>query len=210
MTPEEPVNPATPAPEPTMVAGHGHARGGTTLDPTKDEILAGYARARRELDARLGSASAEDLRRRSNGTKWTNEELLFHLVFGYMVVRALLPLVRVVSRLPVPVGRAFAAVLNAGTRPFDVVNYWGSRAASLVYDRRRMGRKLDKTIASLSRQLEHETAASLARWMPFPDRWDPFFAPRMTLNDVYAYPTLHFDFHAKQLSLPPTPHEEPS
>ncbi len=25
----------------------------------------------------------------------------------------------------------------------------------------------------------------------------------MTLNDVYAYPTLHFDFHAKQLTLPP-------
>ena len=37
--------------------------------------------------------------------------------------------------------------------------------------------------------------------MPFPDRWHPFFSPLMTLNDVYAYPTLHFDFHAKQLSL---------
>lgn len=24
----------------------------------------------------------------------------------------------------------------------------------------------------------------------------------MTLADVYAYPTLHFDFHARQLSLP--------
>lgn len=151
----------------------------------------------------LARASAEDLRRRSYGTKWTNEELLFHLVFGYMVVRALLPLVRIVSRLPKPAGRAFAAVLNAGTGPFDVVNYWGSRVASRVYNRRRMGRKLGKTIASLSRQLEHETVRTLSRSMPFPDRWDPFFAPLMTLNDVYAYPTLHFDFHARQLSLPP-------
>ena len=182
--------------------------GGTTLDPTKDEILAGYGRARQELDARLGSASSEDLRRQSNGTKWTNEELLFHLVFGYMVVRALLPLVRIVSRLPKPIGRAFAAVLNAGTGPFDAANYWGSRAASRVYNRRRMGRKLEKTIASLSRQLEHETAGTLSRSMPFPDRWDPFFTPRMTLNDVYAYPTLHFDFHARQLSLPPTQQNE--
>ena len=41
--------------------------------------------------------------------------------------------------------------------------------------------------------------------MPFPDRWDPFFAPTMTLNDVYAYPTLHFDFHARQLSLSQPP-----
>jgi hypothetical protein len=64
-----------------------------------------------------------------------------------------------------------------------------------------MSRKLDKTIAALSRRLEHENSQSLARSMPFPDRWDPFFTPLMTLNDVYAYPTRHFDFHAKQLSL---------
>lgn len=186
--------------------GYGGRTDGNTLDATKDEILSGYSRARRELDAWLGGATAEDLRRTSNGTKWTNEELLFHMVFGYMVVRALLPLVRVVSRLPRPVGKAFAAVLNAGTRPFDVVNYWGSRAAPLVYNKRRMGRKLEKTIASLSGQLERETPYALSRSMPFPDRWDPFFATLMTLNDVYAYPTLHFDFHAKQLSLPPTQH----
>jgi len=171
------------------------------VDPTRDEILAGYSRARRDLGALLQGAAPADLQRRSDGTRWTNEELLFHMVFGYMVVRALLPLVHVVGRLPRPVGRAFAAVLNAGTRPFDVVNYWGSRAAARVYNTRRMSRKLDKTIAALSRRLEHENSKSLARSMPFPDRWDPFFTPLMTLNDVYAYPTLHFDFHARQLSL---------
>ena len=174
------------------------------MNPTRAEIWAGYSRALRELDAWLASATPEDLRRRSNGTKWTNEELLFHMVFGYMVVRALLPLVRIVSGLPAPAGKAFAAVLNAGTRPFDVVNYWGSRAAATVFNHRRMARKLQKTIASLSRQLDRETPGSLSSSMPFPDRWDPFFAPVMSLNDVYAYPTLHFDFHAKQLSHPPT------
>ena len=171
------------------------------MEPTKADILAGYGRARRALDHWLGSASVADLRRKSNGTRWSNEELLFHMVFGYMVVRALLPMVHVISRLPKPVGTAFAAVLNAGTRPFDVVNYWGSRAASLVYNKQRMGRKLDKTIIAISRRLEGESPASLARSMPFPDRWDPFFAPSMTLNDVYAYPTFHFDFHARQLTL---------
>jgi hypothetical protein len=172
------------------------------MNPTKAEIVAGYSRAQRELEVRLAGVTTEDLRRRSNGTKWTNEELLFHMVFGYMVVRALLPLVRMVSRLPESAGRAFAAVLNAGTRPFDVVNYWGSRAAATVFNRRRMARKLGKTTAALSRQLDRQTPGSLARSMPFPDKWDPFFKPLMSLNDVYAYPTLHFDFHAKQLSLP--------
>jgi hypothetical protein len=36
--------------------------------------------------------------------------------------------------------------------------------------------------------------------MSFPDRWDPFFTPWMSVADVYAYPVLHFDFHATQLS----------
>lgn len=171
------------------------------MDELDEEIVAGYRRARRELEAHLAHATPAQLRERSAGTKWTNEELLFHMVFGYMVVRALLPLVRFVSRLPRPVGRAFARALDASTRPFDVVNYWGSRAAALVYNRRRMGRKLAKTTRALAERLERETPASLARTMDFPSSWDPFFAPRMSLADLYAYPTLHFNFHARQLSL---------
>jgi hypothetical protein len=173
------------------------------MEPTKEQIVAGYDRAAVELREWLATASVADLRRRSSGTRWTNEELLFHMVFGYMVVRALLPLVRVVSALPAPVGGAFARVLNAGTRPFDVVNYWGSRAAALVYNRDRMGRKLDRTLSALSHRLERENTGSQLRSMAFPDKWDPFFKPRMTIHDVYAYPTHHFDFHARQLSLRP-------
>lgn len=171
------------------------------MEPTKEEILAGYRRARDDLDQWLTAATAEEFRRKSNGTRWTNEELLFHMVFGYMVVRALLPLVHLISRLPAPVGKAFAALLNAGTRPFDVINYWGSKSAALYFNRRRMARKLQKTIDAITRSLERESPASLSRSMAFPDRWDPFFAPSMTLNDVYAYPTQHFDFHGRQLSL---------
>ncbi|HEY8701995.1 MAG TPA: DinB family protein [Arthrobacter sp.] len=165
-----------------------------------EEILAGYGRCLRNLESWLESAAPADLRRPTNGTRWTNEQLLFHMVFGFMVVRALLPLVHAVSRLPQPLARGFAAVLNAGTAPFDLVNYWGSRAASLVYNKRRMGRKLEKTITVLSRRLQRESSGSLARSMPFPTRWDPFFTPTMTVKDVYAYPTKHFDFHASQLS----------
>jgi hypothetical protein len=171
------------------------------VEPTEDEIMAGYGRARADLERWLAGATAADLGSKSNGTKWTNEELLFHMVFGYMVVRSLLPLVHLISRLPAPVGKAFAALLNAGTRPFDVINYWGSRSAAVYFNKRRMARKLDKTINAITRTLKRESTTSLSRSMPFPDRWDPFFAPTMTLNDVYAYPTKHFDFHAHQLSL---------
>lgn len=77
-----------------------------------------------------------------------------------MDVRALLPLVRVVSRLPRRANVVFAVVLNAGTRLFDVVNYWGSRAAALVFNRRKMGRKLDRTIKALPPRLENESSAA--------------------------------------------------
>lgn len=36
----------------------------------------------------------------TEGTRWTNEQLLFHVVFGYLVVQRLLVLVRVLSHLP--------------------------------------------------------------------------------------------------------------
>jgi len=166
----------------------------------------------REMDDRqailqhlLSSADAATLHRRSNGTRWTNEQLLFHMVFGYMIVRALLILVRIFWRLPAPVSRAFAAVLNFATPPFHVVNYWGSRFAALTFNRRRMGGQFDRVVVSLQRHLRRGSANSLALSMRFPTRWNPFFTSTMTLAEVYHYPTQHFDFHRRQLSRPLAP-----
>ena len=74
------------------------------------------------------------------------------MVFGYMVVQRLLVLVRVFSRLPDTFSRVFARALNAATAPFDVINYYGSCAAALVYNRHRMCAKMDRVIASLQRK----------------------------------------------------------
>lgn len=175
----------------------------------RDAITVEMSAASQHLRARLQSMSPEQLRMPSQGTRWTNEQLLFHMVFGYMVVRVLLGLVRVVSRLPQPLGRAFAAGLDACTMPFDFVNYWGSRFAAIVYNRTRMAAKFDRVVASLLRRLDRETTESLARAMPYPTRWDPFFKPLMTLADLYHYPTQHFWFHDRQLrGQPPTPRPE--
>ena len=79
------------------------------MEPTKAEIVAEYSRARDALDGWLESATAADLRRRSNETRWTNDELLFHIVFGYMIVCTLLPMVHVA----LPVG-AFETLFFRG------------------------------------------------------------------------------------------------
>ncbi|WP_205876767.1 DinB family protein [Mycobacterium camsae] len=139
----------------------------------------------------------------TRGTRWTNEQLLFHMVFGYLVTQRLLVLVRLLGRLPDPVSRIFAGTLNAASRPFHVVNYYGSCAAALVYNRRRMGPKFDRVIASLQRGLARESDGDLRRGMYYPTRWDPFFSVYMTLEDTYRYPGLHFDFHRDQLALSP-------
>lgn len=157
-------------------------------------------RARARFHRLLSSMSDDDWAKASRGTRWTNEQLLFHMVFGYMVVQRLLTLVRVFGRLPDGVGRVFARTLDAGTVPFHAVNYYGSCAAALYYHRGRMGAKMDRVIDSLQRSLAHERDSDFLRGMHYPTRWDPFFQDYMTLEDVYRYPGRHFDFHERQLS----------
>lgn len=181
----------------TGVAGPG-------IPPAVDRtaIAAQLEGARQDLHALLAGTTGEQLRRRSSGTRWTNEQLLFHMVFGFLVVRRLLPLVRLVSRLPAPVGRGFARLLDLACRPFHAVNYLGSCGGALVFNRHRMGPLCDRTIAALTTSLKQESEQVLARGMPFPTSWDPCFAAFMTLEAVYSYPVLHYRHHRGQLSLP--------
>ncbi|MFI5615464.1 DinB family protein [Amycolatopsis sp. NPDC051903] len=166
----------------------------------RDTVHEAWERDRIAFHALIAHATEEDLRRRSRGTKWTNRQLLFHLLLGYQVVRALRPLVQVVGRLPRPVGRAFARGLNAATTPFDTINYLGSCGGGLI-GTRRMGRWLDHIVARLHRSLDRATDADLARGMHYPTRWDPFFTDYMSLADIYAFPAQHFAFHQRQLTL---------
>ncbi|MFF7441533.1 DinB family protein [Streptomyces sp. NPDC008122] len=158
-------------------------------------------RARTAFRRLLGTATEAELRRRTDGTLWTNEQLLFHMPFGYVLIRPLLVLMRVSSRLPNRIGRAFAGLLNAATRPFDVVNHLGPVGAVRVPGPRRMVATFDRVVADPHRRLDSETESGLARGMPCPDRRDPFFRNYMTVADLYRYPNQRFDFHRRQLTL---------
>jgi hypothetical protein len=158
-------------------------------------------RVRADLHDLVGHATTADLRRDTDGTRWTNQQMLWHMVFGYLIVSRLLRLVRFFGRLPDPVSRAFAAVLNAGTRPFHLINYLGSVGGALVFHGPRLTGQLDRTIDRLHRRLDAESDATLALKMHFPVGWDPFFRDTMTLEDVYRYGTQHYDFHRAQLTL---------
>ncbi len=155
---------------------------------------------RRTSTTLLDSASRAELRAPTNGTRWTNEQLLFHMLFGFLLVRALLPLVEGFARLPDAVSRAFAAALNAGTGAFHVVNYLSALPGNRVLRGAARGRLMDSTIGHLRAGLERESECTLALAMHFPIGWDPYFKDVMTVADIYDYPTQHYDHHRRQLT----------
>jgi len=173
-----------------------------------EEIADELRMARDDFHTLLDGASSAELRGPTNGTRWTNEQLLFHMLFGYLLVRNLLPLVKAFARLPRSWSRGFAATLNAATRPFHVINYVGSLGGARLLGHARMERLLDRVVDSLIRSLSQASEAQLDRGMHFPVGWDPYFLDFMTLRDVYHYPTQHYRHHRNQLTLSnaaPTP-----
>jgi hypothetical protein len=163
----------------------------------RNEIAEELRRVRADFHQLVSTTTPDCLRRRSNGTRWSNRQLLFHMVFGFIVVRTLLPLVHVLGRLGR--SRGFAATLNAGHRPFHLINYLGSCGGGQILTTRTQAALLDRTIDVLQRKLAAETDASLALAMHFATAWDPYFKPTMSVLDVYHFATQNYDHHRRQL-----------
>jgi hypothetical protein len=156
-------------------------------------------RARLDFADLVEQLTPKDLHQRSRGTRWTNRQLLFHMVFGYLIVRTLLPLVHLLGRLGW--SRRFASTLNAVHRPFHLINYLGSVGGGQLLTPPDMVRLLNRTIQILHRRLTNESDADLALAMHFPTAWDPYFQTTMTVADLYHYGTQHFDHHKRQLMI---------
>lgn len=168
---------------------------------TPSSIAEEIREARGDFHDLVDRATTADLRARSNGTRWTNDQLLFHMLFGYLVVRPLLWLVPVFSILPDGYSRRFAQTLNAATRPFHVINYLGSLGGARMLGHGGMERVMDHVTDSLIRSLDRGSEKRLARGMHFPIGWDPYFRDYMTIQDVLHYATQHYQHHRRQLTL---------
>ncbi len=123
------------------------------------------------------------------------------MVFGYLIVLRLLPLVRLFGRMPDQASRTFAALLNFAKVPFHVVNFVGSWGGGTILATRFQLELMDRTLQGLHRHIDEEPDLDLGLRMHFPVSWDPFFQDTMTLAEVYHFGTQHFDYHRSQLSL---------
>ena len=94
--------------------------------------------------------------------------MLFHMLFGYLLVRNLRILVWGFSRLPDNASRRFVALLNAGTRPLPVINYIGSLFGARTLGYGRMEQLMDRVLSGLQASLRAQPERALDRGMHFP------------------------------------------
>ena len=149
------------------------------------------------LLARLGNA---DFRRQSLNPGWTNGEIIAHMVFGFTITNAFIPLTRWWGHLPSNSSKPFAMLLDAFTGPFNWFNALGARGQGRVGTHDRAGRVFERAHASLLRHAARLKDDEWQRGMYYPTKWDGLFDEFMTLEKIFHYPTRHFHFHLTQLA----------
>ncbi len=166
----------------------------------KEAIHGELETTRLSFHSLLDSLSEGDLRTQSLNPGWTNGEILAHMTFGFLVLNMLLPMARLWGRLPKGSSRWFAWLLNAFTRPFNRFNAVGARLQGKVFTRRRIGSIFDRVYFSLLRKIDSIKGDEWERGMYYPTRWDSNFDEFMTLEKLFHYPVIHFNFHRTQIS----------
>lgn len=96
--------------------------------------------------------------------------------------------------------KTFAAILNAGTGPFNVVNGIGPRIAGRVLNQESLGRLSDFVYRSNMRMVQRMRPEEWQRGMYYPYRWDALFSEFMTIEQVFRYMITHFNFHRAQIA----------
>lgn len=166
----------------------------------KESLLAELEAARFTFHALLDSLSDQELKQPSANPAWTNQQILFHMAFGYFLIPSLIGIVWIFGRLPDVFSKTFASLLNSVTRPFNAINALGPQGGGRVLGRQALGAIFDAVymlIVELLRQLPED---ELRRGMHYPTQWDPLFRDYMTMAEIFRFPMIHFYFHVRQIT----------
>jgi hypothetical protein len=163
-------------------------------------ITAELVAARAEFHALLDALTDADWRLPSHNPGWTNGETLFHMALGFFLLPILLPMMRLLGRLPRGTTGPFAALLNLATTPFNWLNGLGPRIGGRLFRRRSLGRIYDWVLARVLQTTQKLRPDEWQRGMYYPTRWDALFRDYMTLDTLLRYPIEHMRFHTDQLA----------
>jgi hypothetical protein len=165
------------------------------------------AKVRAELEtahaafhALLDSLPEPDWRKQSLNPGWSNAEILSHMLFGFIIVCVLLPMARSWGRLPPGSSKPFARLLDAVTGPFNWVNALGARMQATVFQPQRIGPAFDIVYQVLRKQVASIHDSEWQTGMYYPTKWDSNFSDFMTLEKLFSYPIVHFNFHRGQIA----------
>ena len=156
--------------------------------------------ARAEFHKLLAALSEDDFQRQSLNAGWTNGEIVAHMTFGFIIINVLLPMARFWGRLPKGSSKWFAGLLNTFTGPFNWINALGARGQGKLFTRERVGRIYDRSYFSLLKMIRSIKANEWEHGMYYPTKWDSNFSEFMTLEKLFHYPVIHFNFHLTQIS----------
>ena len=69
-----------------------------------------------------------------------------------------------------------------------------------VFTHKRIGSLFDRVYASLLRKVASIEDEEWEHGMYYPTRWDSNFDEFMTIEKLFRYPIIHFNFHLNQIS----------
>jgi hypothetical protein len=167
---------------------------------TKAAIIKELEITRSTFHGLLESLTEADLCKQSLNPGWTNGEILAHMTFGFIVVNVLLPMARLWGQLPKGSSKWFAWLLDAVTGPFNWFNALGARMQGKFFTYKRIGRIYAWVYYSLLKQLDSIEDDEWKHGMYYPTKWDSNFDEFMTLEKLFHYPVIHFNFHLKQIA----------
>ena len=167
---------------------------------TKDALRSELESSRIAFHTLLDSLSDADLKKKSNNAAWTNKHIIVHMAMGFFILPSLILLALLFGRLPKPLSKLFAILLNISTIPFNWINALGPYIGGAIFTRKSLSTTFDWFHNRIVHLLHYIPEEDLKRGMYYPTKWDAStFKDYMTLEDIFRIPTLHFTFHLKQV-----------
>jgi DinB superfamily len=169
------------------------------IETRREHLRCELEAARQEFYDMVASISEPWWAKPSHNPGWTNGQVLFHVLLGFILVPPLAGLLVFFGHLPAVCSRIFAAILNFSTPLFNRINAVGPRAGARLLGRAGLISKFDQVHGTILKRLERVRQGDWSLAMHYPTRWDPLFKAPMHLEDLFRYPVDHLRQHRHQL-----------